>query len=94
MSSMILSLPLAGKRQVRAELRETGGTFSLYLIDGRGLPIGHGKRLSAPEVRALATARDSWKASLVWALLGYGDKTNPRKAVAATMCHPGALRVA
>lgn len=92
MSSMNLSLPLVGG-SATATVFEEGGKWGLYLSDRTGKPIGRGITLNAAQVKALATVDQKWRDSMIWALLGYG-KRGPRRPLASTMCHPGALRVA
>ena len=90
------NLILAGGQHVHVRLFKSDRLeWGLTLHDGGGRPIGRGKSLSYQEAKrffqAVETCKPMWRASIVWAALGYELKT--RKAIARTVCHPGAFPV-
>lgn len=92
MSSQTLTMPLNGG-SARVRVTEADGKWGMSLVDHAGRIVGRSVALSAADVKALATVGAKWKEGLIWALLGYG-KRGPRRPVAATICHPGAHKVA
>lgn len=71
------------------------GEYGLVLENDAGLPIGKGVTLSNRQASRLAKELEGckpvWRASLIWATLGYTLKR--QKAVALCICHPGELPV-